>query len=87
MKLLTTAIFAGMMVISTAACAKEEPKKATPVAAAEADKPKTKKVCVDQQGKDGKPVMDAKTNKPKQNCKEVKVREKHEGTAVPEKKK
>jgi hypothetical protein len=42
---------------------------------------------VDQQGKDGKPVMDAKTNKPKQNCKEVKVREKHEGTAVPEKKK
>jgi len=55
--------------------------------AAEDDKPKTKKVCVDQQGKDGKPVMDAKTNKPKQNCKEVKVREKHEGTAVPEKKK
>jgi hypothetical protein len=42
---------------------------------------------VDQQGKDGKPVMDAKTKKPKQNCKEVKVREKHEGTAVPEKKK
>jgi hypothetical protein len=55
--------------------------------AAEDAKPKTKKVCVDQQGKDGKPVMDAKTNKPKQNCKEVKVREKHEGTAVPEKKK
>jgi hypothetical protein len=87
MKLLTTAIFAGMMAISTAACAKEEPKKATPVVAAEDAKPKTKKVCVDQQGKDGKPVMDAKTNKPKQNCKEVKVREKHEGTAVPEKKK
>jgi hypothetical protein len=55
--------------------------------AAEDAKPKTKKVCVDQQGKDGKPVMDAKTKKPKQNCKEVKVREKHEGTAVPEKKK
>ena len=87
MKLLTTAIFAGMMVISTAACAKEEPKKATPAVVAEDAKPKTKKVCVDQQGKDGKPVMDAKTNKPKQNCKEVKVREKHEGTAVPEKKK
>ena len=60
---------------------------AFPAYAAEADKPKTKKVCVDQQGKDGKPVMDAKTKKPKQNCKEVKVREKHEGTAVPEKKK
>lgn len=60
---------------------------AFPVYAAEEVKPKTKKVCVDQQGKDGKPVMDAKTNKPKQNCREVKVREKHEGTAVPEKKK
>jgi hypothetical protein len=60
---------------------------AFPTYAAEDAKPKTKKVCVDQQGKDGKPVMDAKTNKPKQNCKEVKVREKHEGTAVPEKKK
>jgi hypothetical protein len=55
--------------------------------AAEDAKPKTKKVCVDQQGKDGKPVIDSKTKKPKQNCKEVKVREKHEGTAVPEKKK
>ena len=50
-------------------------------------KPETKKVCVDQQGKDGKPVMDPKTNKPKQNCKEVKVHKKHEGTSVPEKKK
>ena len=95
MKLLTTAIFAGMMVIGTAACAKEEPKKSTaavtaPAAAPAADKaaaPKTKKVCVDVQGKDGKPVIDPKTKKPKQNCKDVKVREKHEGTAVPEKKK
>lgn len=60
---------------------------AMPLYAAEDVKPKTKKVCVDQQGKDGKPVMDAKTNKPKQNCREVKVREKHEGNAVPEKKK
>jgi len=60
---------------------------ALPGYAAEDKKPETKKVCVDQQGKDGKPVMDAKTNKPKQNCKEVKIREKHEGTAVPEKKK
>ena len=91
MKLLATAIFAGMLAFGTAACAKEEPKKSTtttPVAApAKADTPKTKKVCVDQQGKDGKPVLDPKTKKPKQNCKDVKVREKHEGTAVPEKKK
>ena len=57
-----------------------------PVYAAEDKKPETKKVCVDQQGKDGKPVMDPKTKKPKQNCKEVKVHKKHEGTAVPVKK-
>ena len=60
---------------------------AFPTFAAEDKKPETKKVCVDQQGKDGKPVMDPKTKKPKQNCKEVKVHKKHEGTAVPEKKK
>jgi hypothetical protein len=50
------------------------------------EKPETKKVCVDAQGKDGKPIMDPKTKKPKQNCKEVKVHKKHEGTKVPEKK-
>jgi len=54
--------------------------------AAEDAKPKTKKVCVDQQGKDGKPVMDPKTGKPKQDCKEMKKHKKHEGTAIPEKK-
>ena len=58
-----------------------------PSYAAEDTKPETKKVCVDVQGKDGKPVIDPKTKKPKQNCKEVKVHKKHEGTAVPEKKK
>jgi hypothetical protein len=60
---------------------------AFPTFAADDKKPETKKVCVDVQGKDGKPVMDPKTKKPKQNCKEVKVHKKHEGTAVPEKKK
>lgn len=83
------------MAFSTAACAKEEPKKET-VQVAQADvkkdsatpaKPETKKVCVDVQGKDGKPVIDPKTKKPKQNCITVKVREKFEGTAIPEKKK
>ena len=59
---------------------------AFPTYAAEDAKPKTKKVCVDQQGKDGKPVIDPKTKKPKQNCKEVKVHKKHEGTEVPVKK-
>jgi len=49
-------------------------------------KPETKKVCVDAQGKDGKPIIDPKTKKPKQNCKEVKMHKKHEGTEVPVKK-
>jgi len=59
---------------------------AYPAYAADDKKPETKKVCVDAQGKDGKPIMDPKTNKPKQNCKEVKVHKKHEGTEVPTKK-
>jgi opacity protein-like surface antigen len=59
---------------------------ASPIYAADAVKPETKKVCVDAQGKDGKPVIDPKTKKPKQNCKEVRVHKKHEGTAVPVKK-
>jgi hypothetical protein len=57
----------------------------TPVMAAEEGT--TKKVCLDVQGKDGKPVIDPKTKKPKQDCKTVKVHKKHEGTAIPEKKK
>ena len=57
-----------------------------PVMAAE-DAPKTKRVCVDIQGKDGKPVIDPKTKKPRQDCKEVKIREKHEGTKLEDAKK
>jgi hypothetical protein len=101
MKLLATALFTGMLAFGTVACAKEEPKKAAPAATAPAapaaqaapadakkdEAPKTKKVCLDVQGKDGKPVMDPKTNKPKQNCTTVKVREKFEGTKIPEGKK
>ena len=55
-------------------------------AVAEEKKPETKKICVDVQGKDGKPVIDPKTKKPRQDCKEVKIRKKHEGTEVPVKK-
>jgi hypothetical protein len=54
--------------------------------AAEENKPETKKVCVDAQGKDGKPVIDPKTKKPKQDCKEVKKHKKHDATEVPVKK-
>ena len=59
---------------------------AVPVSAGEPDKqPETRKVCVDVM-KDGKPVIDPKTKQPRQNCKEVKVHKKLEGTKVPEKK-
>jgi hypothetical protein len=56
-----------------------------PVMASE-EAPKTKQICVDLQGKDGKPIIDPKTKKPKQDCKTVKIRKKHEGTEVPVKK-
>jgi len=55
--------------------------------AAEEKAPETKKICVDIQGKDGKPVIDPKTKKPKQDCKEVKIRKKHEGTKIEDAKK
>lgn len=53
-----------------------------PVYAGEA--PKTKQVCKDVVGKDGKAVKD-KTGKTKQECKTIKIHKKHEGTKVPEK--
>ena len=93
MKLLVTAMFVGTLGFGTVACAKEEPKKETvQVVQADAKKdaaaaPATKQVCVDIQGKDGKPVIDPKTKKPKQNCVTVKVREKFEGTKIEDAKK
>jgi len=45
----------------------------------------TQKVCIDKLGKDGKVVM-GKDGKPAQECKEMKVHKKLEGTKVPEKK-
>jgi adenine-specific DNA glycosylase len=103
MKLFATALFAGMMAMGTAACAKEEPKQApvqvaqaatpaaqpaaAPAAAPKKDEPQFKTVCLDVQGRDGKPVIDAKTGKPKQNCTKVRVREKFEGTKIEDAKK
>jgi hypothetical protein len=61
---------------------------ALPTYAAEEKKaPEVKTVCIDVQGKDGKTVLDPKTKKPKQNCTKVKVREKFEGTKIPDGKK
>ena len=76
MKLLTSLIISGFLATGTVYAA--EDKKA---------EPEIKTVCVDVQGKDGKPVMDAKTNKPKQNCTKVKVRKKFEGTKIEDAKK
>jgi hypothetical protein len=95
MKLLATAVFAGMMSFSLTACAKEEPKKdQVQIAqadvkkdAAKSNEPVYKTVCLDVQGKDGKPVIDPKTNKPRQNCTKVRVREKFEGTKIEDAKK
>jgi hypothetical protein len=44
-----------------------------------------KRVCVDKVTNDGKKVMD-KDGKPVQDCKEIKVHKKLEGTEVPPKK-
>jgi len=75
MKFLTTLFLAGFL--------------ATGVAYAEEKKaePETKRVCVDIQGKDGKPVIDPKTKKPRQDCKTITIRKKFEGTKVEDAKK
>lgn len=50
-----------------------------------AAEPETKRVCVDRITPDGKPVR-GKDGKPVQDCKEIKVHKKLEGTKVPDKK-
>lgn len=55
------------------------------VAVSNANAAETTKVCVDVKDKNGAVVKDAKGNA-KQNCKEMKVHKKLEGTKVPEKK-
>jgi hypothetical protein len=57
-----------------------------PVYAADDKKPETKKVCVDVKDKEGK-VVKNKDGSTKQDCKEVKVHQKYEGTKVPDGKK
>jgi hypothetical protein len=49
----------------------------------EAKPAEVKKVCIDKVTKDGKPVLD-KAGKQVQECKEMKVHKKLEGTKVPE---
>lgn len=52
---------------------------------APAEAPKTKLVCKDVMGKDGKPVL-LKDGKPKQDCRTIKIHQKFEGTEIPPKK-
>jgi hypothetical protein len=102
MKILTTAAFVGLLGFGVTACAKEDAKVEVKVGetqviqlaqadvkkdAAKSAEPVYKTVCLDVQGKDGKPVIDPKTNKPKQNCTKVRVREKFEGTKIEDAKK
>ena len=47
-----------------------------------AEEPKTKQVCTDVKGKDGKSVLN-KDGTAKQTCKTIKVHKKYDGTAVP----
>lgn len=97
MKLITTAMFVSVLAFSTVACAKEEPKKATPVATAPAaiavpattetdggpGKGEMKEVCTPVKDKAGKEVKN-KDGSVKETCKKIKVRKKVEGTTVPE---
>jgi hypothetical protein len=75
MKILSTLVLAGFLAMSV------------PVYAEVKKEPEVKTVCLDVQGKDGKPVIDKKTGKVKQNCVKVKVRKKFEGTAIEDAKK
>jgi hypothetical protein len=87
MKLIATAIFAGILSISTAACAKEDSKKSTATPVAQEKKveaPKTKTICKDAKDKSGK-VIKNKDGSVKQNCKTIKIHKKYEGTKVPTK--
>jgi hypothetical protein len=87
MNILITLLFVTMLSFSVVACAKEEPTKENTSVTKEEVKPSEpvyKTVCLDVQGRDGKPVIDPKTGKPKQNCTKVRVRQKFEGTKVPE---
>lgn len=54
-------------------------------AADDKKEPEVKTVCLDKQGKDGKPIIDKKTGKPQQTCTKVKVRKKFDGTKVEKK--
>jgi len=79
-------VTATLVLASTFSYAATAPAAASAASAASAPhKAETKKVCVDKV-KDGKPVLD-KQGKPAQDCKQVKIHKKLEGTKVEDAKK
>lgn len=56
---------------------------AFPVYAVDGKKPETKKVCIDAKDRSGN-VIKNKDGSNKQDCREVKVHQKYEGTKVPD---
>ncbi len=74
-----------LLLVAFAATAQAMDSKAADIAKADAAKAKTKEVCHDVVGKDGKPVKN-KDGSVKQACKTIKVHKKHEGTEIPPKK-
>ena len=62
-----------------------KPTEVKDVKAVEVKPVELKEVCHDRITKEGKPVLDKKTGKTAQDCKKIKVHQKLEGTAVPEK--
>jgi azurin len=74
-----------LLLVAFAATAQAMDSKAADIAKADAAKAKTKEVCHDVTGKDGKPVKN-KDGSVKQACKTIKVHKKHEGTEIPPKK-
>lgn len=98
-KLLTLSLVAALS-FANAACAKEEPKKSTPVAAAPAAPaaaapatPAKPAEAVPAKKDTEEPttkrvcitITDGKTGKPVEKCRETKIHKKYEGTAVPTK--
>jgi hypothetical protein len=90
MKQLQAIFLALALGTSAAACAKQEEKPKQPVAAEKVEKapaakdtekkePEVKRVCIT--------IKDSKTGKDVEKCRNMKIREKYEGTAIPEGKK
>lgn len=55
-----------------------------PVYATDNKQPQTKKVCIDVKDKEGR-IVKNKDGSNRQQCKEIRIHKKHEGTEIPKK--